>query len=114
MISYALSETPDGAQLSIEMRDSGQFVQVAALELPGEDPPDVASRVRWESAHRRRESALSLAVAGRLIEIQGGSFLISRGNPGSPSWWCRFRGVRASRTQCRDAQCSVQLLPDPQ
>jgi signal transduction histidine kinase len=84
LVAYALAETPDGAQLSVEMREAGQFVQVAALELSGENPPDVASRIRWESAHRRRESALSLAVAGRLIEIQGGSFLISRGNPGSP------------------------------
>ena len=84
LLAYALSESPDGAQLSVEMRESGQFVQIAALELPGENPPDVAARVRWESAHRRRESALSLAVAGRLIEMQGGSFLISRGNPGSP------------------------------
>ena len=84
LVAYALSETPDGAHLSVEMRESGQFVQVAAMEHPGENPPDVASRLLWESAHRRRESALSLAVAGRLIEIQGGSFLISRGNPGSP------------------------------
>jgi signal transduction histidine kinase len=84
LVAYALAETPDGAQLSVEMREAGQFVQVAALELPGENPPDTASRIRWESAHRRRESALSLAVAGRLIEIQGGSFLISRGNPGAP------------------------------
>ncbi len=84
LIAYALSETPDGAQLAVEMRESGQFIQIAAFEQPGEQPPDVASRVRWESAHRRRESALSLAVAGRLIEIQGGSFLVSRGNPGSP------------------------------
>ncbi|MEZ4529732.1 MAG: HAMP domain-containing protein [Thermomicrobiales bacterium] len=83
-VSYALAETPDGSQLAVEMRESGQFVQVAALELPGENATDVASRVRWESAHRRRESALSLAVAGRLIEIQGGSFLISRGNAGAP------------------------------
>lgn len=84
LMAYALSETPDGSQLSVEMRESGQFVQLAALELPSDEPPDVASRVRWESAHRRRESALSLAVAGRIIEIQGGSFLISRGNPGAP------------------------------
>ncbi|TXG79318.1 MAG: HAMP domain-containing protein [Thermomicrobiales bacterium] len=83
-VSYALAETPDSSQLAVEMRESGQFVQVAALELPGENASDVASRVRWESAHRRRESALSLAVAGRLIEIQGGSFLISRGNAGAP------------------------------
>ncbi len=84
LISYALAETPDGAQLAIEMREAGQFIQIAAIEQPGEQPADVASRVRWESAHRRRESALSLAVAGRLIEIQGGSFLISRGNPVAP------------------------------
>lgn len=84
LMSYALSETPDGSQLVVEMRDAGQFVQVAAIETPSEGEPDVAARVKWESAHRRRESALSLAVAGRLIEIQGGSFLISRGNPGSP------------------------------
>lgn len=83
LVSYALSETPDGSELTVEMRDSGQFVQVAAIEQPGESE-DVAARVKWESAHRRRESALSLAVAGRLIEIQGGSFLISHGNPGSP------------------------------
>lgn len=84
LLAYALSESPDGAHLSVEMRESGQFVQIAALELPEENAPDVAARVRWDSAHRRRESALSLAVAGRLIEMQGGSFLISRGNPGSP------------------------------
>lgn len=84
LVAYALSETPDGAQLSVEMRETGQFVQIAALELLGENSLDTAARVRWESAHRRRESALSLAVAGRLIEIQGGSFLISHGNPGSP------------------------------
>jgi signal transduction histidine kinase len=84
LIAYSLSETPDGAHLSVEMREAAQFVQIAAFEHPGEHPPDVASRVRWESAHRRRESALSLAVAGRLIEIQGGSFLISRGSAGSP------------------------------
>jgi hypothetical protein len=83
LVSYALSETPDGSEITVEMRDSGQFVQVAAIEQPGESE-DVAARVKWESAHRRRESALSLAVAGRLIEIQGGSFLISHGNPGSP------------------------------
>jgi hypothetical protein len=84
LVSYALSETPDGSELAVEMRDAGQFVQVAAIEIPAEGEPDVAARIEWESAHRRRESALSLAVAGRLIEIQGGSFLISRGNPGSP------------------------------
>ncbi len=84
LVSYALSETPDGSELSVEMRDAGQFVQVAAIEHRGDTEPDVAARVKWESAHRRRESALSLAVAGRLIEIQGGSFLISRGNPGAP------------------------------
>lgn len=84
LVSYALSETPDGSELSVEMRDAGQFVQMAAIEHAGEDEANVAARVKWESAHRRRESALSLAVAGRLIEIQGGSFLISRGNPGSP------------------------------
>ncbi|MCO5220133.1 MAG: HAMP domain-containing protein [Thermomicrobiales bacterium] len=84
LVSYALSETPDGTELTVEMRDSGQFVQVAALETPLQDGPDIAERVTWESAHRRRESALSLAVAGRLIEIQGGSFLISRGAPGTP------------------------------
>ncbi len=84
LVSYALSETPDESELTVEMREAGQFLQVAAIEHPGEEDIDVAARVRWESAHRRRESALSLAVAGRLIEIQGGSFLISRGNPGSP------------------------------
>jgi signal transduction histidine kinase len=84
LIGYALSETPDGSQLAVEMRESGQFVQVAAIEQPGEEPIDVAERIRWESAHRRRESALSLAVAGRLIEIQGGNFHISRGHPGTP------------------------------
>jgi signal transduction histidine kinase len=84
LVSYALAETPDGSELSIEMRESGQFVQVAAIEHPPQDEEDVAARIEWESAHRRRESALSLAVAGRLIEMQGGSFLISRGNPGSP------------------------------
>lgn len=84
LISYALSETPDGSELSVEMRDTGQFVQVAAVEHPSESESDIAARVRWESAHRRRESALSLAVAGRLIEMQGGSFLISHGHPGSP------------------------------
>ncbi len=84
LISYALSETPDGSELSVEMRDTGQFIQVAAVEHPGENEPDIAARVRWESAHRHRESALSLAVAGRLIEMQGGSFLVSRGHPGSP------------------------------
>jgi signal transduction histidine kinase len=84
LISYALSETPDDGQLVVEMRDAGQFVQLAAIELPGEEEPNTAERIRWESAHRRRESALSLAVAGRLIEIQGGSFLISHGNPGAP------------------------------
>ncbi len=84
LVSYAISETPDGSELSVEMRDAGQFVQVAAIEHTSDDEQDVAARVKWESAHRRRESALSLAVAGRLIEIQGGSFLISRGNPGAP------------------------------
>jgi len=84
LISYALSETPDGSELSVEMRDAGQFVQVAAVEQTGGTEVDIAARVRWESAHRRRESALSLAVAGRLIEMQGGSFLISHGHPGSP------------------------------
>lgn len=84
LVSYAISETPDGTDLSVEMREAGQFVQVAVIEHLGEQEPDVAARVKWESAHRRRESALSLAVAGRLIEIQGGSFLISRGNPGAP------------------------------
>jgi signal transduction histidine kinase len=84
LVSYALSETPDGSELSVEMRNAGQFMQVAASEHQGDAEPDVAARVKWESAHRRRESALSLAVAGRLIEIQGGSFLISRGNPGAP------------------------------
>lgn len=84
LFAYALAETPDGGHLSVEMRESGQFVQVAAIELPGGRPLDTAERVRWESAHRRRESALSLAVAGRLIEIQGGSFLVSSSNPGTP------------------------------
>jgi signal transduction histidine kinase len=84
LVSYALSETPDGVELSVEMREAGQFVQVAALEVPGENGPDTAARVKWDSAHRRRESALSLAVAGRLIEMQGGSFLISRGSPTAP------------------------------
>ena len=84
LVSYALSETPDGSELTVEMREAGQFVQVAAIEHSGNGEGDVAARVKWESAHRRRESALSLAVAGRLIEMQGGSFLISRGNPGAP------------------------------
>jgi hypothetical protein len=84
LVSYAVSETPDGTELSLEMREAGQFVQVAALETPGENGPDVAARVKWDSAHRRRETALSLAVAGRLIEMQGGSFLISRGSPTAP------------------------------
>lgn len=84
LVSYALAETPDGAQLSVEMRDAGQFVQVACIETEGEDGPSVAEHVQWDSAHRRRESALSLAVAGRVIEIQGGSFLISRGSSAAP------------------------------
>jgi hypothetical protein len=84
LVSYAISETPDGAELSVEMREAGQFIQVAALEVPGENGPDTATRVKWDSAHRRRETALSLAVAGRLIEMQGGSFLISRGSPNAP------------------------------
>ncbi len=84
LVFYALSEIPDGSELSVEMRDAGQFMQIAAIEQPNDDPDEIAARVRWESAHRRRESALSLAVAGRLIEMQGGSFLISHGHPGTP------------------------------
>lgn len=84
LVSYALSETPDASQLAVEMREAGQFVQIATVELPGEHGPGVAERARWDSAHRRRASALSLAVAGRLIEIQGGSFLISRGSFTTP------------------------------
>lgn len=84
LISYALSETPDGSELAVEMRGSDQFIQIAVREIPSESANDTATRIEWESAHRHRESALSLAVAGRLIELQSGSFLISRGQPGTP------------------------------
>lgn len=84
LIGYALLETPDEAQLQIEMRDAGRFVQVAAIVTAGDEEPGIAARVRWESSHRRRASALSLAVATRLIEIQGGSLLIPRGDLESP------------------------------
>lgn len=84
LMAYALSETPDGSLLSVEMNLSGQFVQLALLEAPGVVELDTAARIRWDSAHRHRESALSLAVAGRIIEIQGGSFLVSRGSATAP------------------------------
>ena len=84
LLSYALSEIPDRSQLAVEIRDAGQFVQMAAIEIPEDGEAGAATRIEWESAHRRRESALSLAVAGRLIEHQGGSFLISRGHAGAP------------------------------
>lgn len=84
LLAYSLSETPDAAQLAVQMREAGPFVQIAAVEIPEGDEPDLVARVRWESAHRHRESALSLAVASHLIELQGGTVLISHTPPGTP------------------------------
>lgn len=80
LVRFAISETPDGGNLAVELHEAGPFVQLTCAIRADEGERSTAARIEWDSAHRQRASALSLAVAGRIIEIQGGSFLISRGS----------------------------------